>query len=58
MGVVKSKSQGIEIPELTALAKTKFCTLNLFSLIYPQIQKNNHDISLKDGVALMSVSVF
>jgi hypothetical protein len=58
IGVVKSESQGIEIPELTALAKTKFCSLNLFSLLYPQIQKNKHDISLKDGIALMSESVF
>jgi hypothetical protein len=37
--------------------KTKSPSLNLFSLLYPQTQKNQIEISLKYGIALLFQSV-
>jgi len=39
------------------LAKTKSPSVNLFSLLYPQTQKNEIKVSLKYGIALMFQSV-
>jgi len=38
-------------------AKTKSPSLNLFSLLYPQTQKNEIEVSLKYGIALLFQSV-
>jgi len=38
-------------------AKTEFPSLNLFSLLYPQTQKNEIEVSLKCGIALLFQSV-
>jgi hypothetical protein len=39
-------------------AKTKFPSLNVFSLLYPQTQKNEIKVSLKYGIALTFQSVY
>jgi hypothetical protein len=38
-------------------AKTKSPSLNLFSLLYPQTQKNEIEVSLKYGIASLFQSV-
>jgi hypothetical protein len=38
-------------------AKTKSPSSNLFSLLYPQTQKNEIEVSLKYGIALLFQSV-
>jgi len=38
-------------------AKTRFPSSNLFSLLYPQTQKNEMEVSLKYGIALTFQSV-
>jgi len=40
------------------LAKTKLRSLNLFSLLYPQNQKNEIEVSLQYGIALLCQSAF
>jgi len=43
--------------EWSSSAKTKFPSLNVFSLLYPQTQKNEIEVSLKYGIALLFQSV-
>jgi hypothetical protein len=40
-----------------ASAKTKSPSLNLFSLLYSQTQKNEIEVSLKYGIALLFQSI-
>jgi hypothetical protein len=42
---------------MSTSAKTKSPSLNLFSLLYPQTQKNEIEVSLKYGIALLFQSV-
>jgi len=37
----------------SASAKTEFPSTNLFSLFYPQTQKNEIEVSLKYGIAVL-----
>jgi len=46
-----------EIEWTQTSAKTKFPSINLFSLLYPQTQKNEIQISLKYGIALIFQTV-
>jgi hypothetical protein len=39
--------------ELASSAKTKSPLLNLFSLLYPQTQINEIEVSMKYGIALL-----
>jgi hypothetical protein len=39
-------------------AKTKFLSLNLLSLLYPQTQKNEIEVSLKYVIALTFLSAY
>jgi hypothetical protein len=47
----------VEDDEEPASAKTKSPSSNLFSLLYPQTQKNEIEVSLKYGIALLFQSV-
>jgi len=42
---------------IMTISKTKCASLRLFSLLYPQTQKNEIKVSLKYGIALMFQSV-
>ena len=45
------------ITDAPTLANTKFPSLDLFGLLYPQTQKNEIEVSLQYGIALLFQSV-
>jgi len=53
-------NKALQLPSpghVTSSAKTKSPSSNLFSLLYPQTQKNEIEVSLKYGIALLFQSV-